>query len=427
MTFVASAVVWPDGHAFEGMLWNHWRVGEDGEGHALYAALLDYGAGWRRRLQAQTHYFSSSWALLARSEQGGVETFTILQPDLLCGNPSGPDDASVWSGSVVKSTLHLRDGGRSEVFALFYTARRLEVPRAVLGTGREMDQEVRLAVLRQESLPGDGAPVWRLHRTRFVLRPDPSRHVMADAPGPSVIPAFRDPCVFAAPSGQVYLIVSTRERQGPVDNDASLTIYEVRGALDDPLSYRRVGSYAPGCYVEMENAHVGRTEKGQLVLTFSTGGLGSAPEGTQGATGSLVAVPMPLDAQGSLQFEDEALATGEPSTLLPASVGLYGAWVDGSDYRGFAWDGGGLCRAGPAPFSLKEELDLTTQTHLAAPLGRVSELMDGTHQWDLRRAALFTRDLSTAQREALQSGKTLLAVLNDSQRKLLDDFYSGRV
>lgn len=427
MTFTVSTVVWPDGRPFTGMMWDHWRVGEDSQGHALYAALLDYGAGWRRRLNAQTHHFASSWALLGRTQQGAQEVFQILQPDLLCGNPSGPDDASVWSGSVVQTVHHASSGATESVFAMFYTARHLAVPRTVLGSGTEMDQEVRLAVLRQDSLPGSADPIWRVHRSNFVLRPDALRHVTSDEPGESVIPAFRDPFVFATPSGRVYMVLSTRERDGPRDNDASLTFYSVQGPLDDPLAYRRAGRWAPGCYVEMECPHVGSTPEGDWVLTFSTGGLGDTPERTLSPVGCLVGVQMQLDAQGDLRFEEEELVVSEPTTLLGPTEGLYAGWIDDGQLRGFAWSGGGPCRAGPAPWAVHEQLDLRAQTELRSPLGRVSELMDCTHQWDLRRAALFTRDLDGAQREALMSGKPLLAVLTPPQRSLLDDFYAGRI
>lgn len=425
-SFSTAIVVWPDGSPFDGFLWDHWRIGTDSGGLPLFGALLDYGAGWRQRLAAETHHFASSWALLRRTAGPPLERFEIVQPDLLCGNPEGPDDGSVWSGSGFQ-TVHAPDGGAPEpVFALFYTARRLLVPRAILGVGAELDQEIRLAVLRREPMPGTD-PVWRVHRTQLVLRPDPARHVTSEEPGPTVVPAFRDPFVFVDGAGRAHLVVATREREGPVDNDASLTFYRVDGPLDDPLSYRLEGRYAPGRYLEIECPHVGRAEDGRLVLTFSTGGLGHTPEATASPVGQLLGAELPLDEQGALRFEDGELKLPEPTTALGPEVGLYAGWIDGGAVRGFAWKGGGLCRAGPAPWRLTEDTDLRASTRLAAPLGRATQLTDRTHQWDLRRAALFVRDLDAAQREALVRGKPLLAVLNPAQRKRLDDFYAGRI
>ncbi len=427
MVIARSTVRWADGSAFRGMLWNHWRIGEDAAGHGLYAALLDYGAGWKRRLADQTHHFAASWAMLRRTASGPSETFHVLQPDLLCGNPSGPDDASVWSGSAVKTLHEGADGAQAPVYALFYTARRLLVPRAVLGEDSEVDQEVRLAVLRQESLPGGGEPVWRVHRTAFVFRPDANRHVSSRSPGPSVIPAFRDPFVFCTPSGQTYLVVSTREVDGAPDNDASLSFYTIQGALDDPLAYHWVGRHAPGCYLEMEGSHLGYTDRGTVVLTFCTGSAAQKPAATQSAVGCLQGVELELDAQGRLRFDNGELQVGSVQTLLEPSHGLYGGWIDEGTLRGHGTQDGGLYRAGNAPWNISERLDLSASTVLRAPLGRVSELTDSTHQWDLRRAALFTRDLSDAQRQTLLGGASLIAVLTPNQRKLLDDFYAGRV
>lgn len=427
MVIARSTVCWADGSAFRGMLWNHWRIGEDAAGHGLYAALLDYGAGWKRRLADQTHHFASSWAMLRRTGSGSSETFHVLQPDLLCGNPSGPDDASVWPGSVVKTVHEGEDGSQTPAYGLFYAGRRLLVPRAVLGQDSEMDQEIRLAVLRQESLPGGGDPVWRVHRTQFVFRPDANRHVSSRAPGPSVIPAFRDPFVFADPFGQVYLVVSTREADGLTDNDASLSFYALDGALDDPMAYRHVGRYAPGCYLEMEGAHLSYAEAGTLVLTFSTGSAANTPDATVSPVGCLQGLEVELDAQGRLRFDDGELQVGPTRTLLDSSQGLYGGWIDEGVVRAHGSEDGGLYQAGPAPWNVSERLDLSVHAVLRAPLGRVSELTDSTHQWDLRRAALFTRNLDAAQRQELQRGSSLLSVLTTKQRKLLDDFYAGRI
>jgi len=427
MSFSTARIHWPDGSPFDGFLWDHWRVGTDEGGLPLYGALLDYGAGWRRRLEAETHHFCSSWALLRQTQAGPGEAFELVQPDLLCGNPEGPDDGSVWSGSVVKTIHKPISGPAQPVFALFYTARRLLVRRAILGMGAELDQEVRLAVLRSDPMPGTD-PVWRVHRTQFVLRPDPGRHVTSDDPGPTVVPAFRDPHLFVDKAGDVHLAIATRERDGPEDNDGSVSFYAVRGPLDDPLAYHYEGRYAPGRFLELECPHVGETPEGRLVLTFSTGGLGETPAATKSPVGCLVGVELELDDEGRLRFEDGELSVAEePRTVLGAEAGLYGGWIDGDVVRGFAWRGGGLCRAAGAPWRLSEDNDLTRTTSLAAPLGRLTELTDRTHQWDLRRAALFTRDLDAEQRQDLLSGKPLLAVLNPAQRKRLDDFYSGRI
>ena len=66
-------------------------------------------------------------------------------------------------------------------------------------------------------------------------------------------------------------------------------------------------------------------------------------------------------------------------------------------------------------------------TTIGGPLGRTAELTDATHQWDLRRAALFVHELSAAQKKRLRAGEKLLAVLTEAQRARLDAFYAGTI
>lgn len=421
----AATLVWPDERPFDGYVWDHWRVGSDEAGHALYAALIDYGAGWRLRVGAGTHHHAASWALLRRVSAGDPERFEILQPDLLCGNPDGPDDACVWSGGAARTTYAPADAEPETVHALFYTARTLSVPRTVLADPAEMAQHVRLAVLRQEDLPGGGGRVLRVRRTGLVLHADPERHVGAKDAG-AVAPAFRDPCLFTDHAGQPYLVVATRERSGPPHNDASLSFYAVEGPLDRASSYRYVGAYAPGCYVEMECPHVAHYDD-RLVLTFSTGGQAMAPAETKEPTRGLMAVHLTLNAEGGLIFRDERLRVGDEQALWSSSRGLYAGWIDDGQLRGFSLADGGLVRAGPAPWFATEDLDLTRSTKIVGPLGRTAELTDATHQWDLRRAALFVGEWTDEQKRRMRAGEKMLAVLDPTQKKRLDAFYAGTI
>jgi hypothetical protein len=414
-----ARLVWPDGRPVDGLLLRHWRLGEDPSGRRLYAGLFDHGAGWRRRRAAGTTEQATAWALLAEGPPGAPDALEVLQPDLLCANPRGPDDGAPGGGSVVRTRLAGTTGEDGLAYALFYTARALAVPRVVLGEAEEAASTVRLAVLRREPLAGGvEATVWRVRRTELALGPDPAVHVTAADVGVGP-PTFQDPCLFVDGRGDPHLVVASRSRAGPPGADAGLTFYRVAGPLDAAVAYRRAGAFAPGVYARMSNPHVAWVGDAAW-LSFEAS---AAPEGPM----ALWAARLPLGPDGGLEAGGGEVRCADAVELLAADRGLSGGFVEDGALRVSAAADGGPMVVGPAPWPAQERLHLEEHTALAGPLGRAAELTDATHQWELRKAALFARELSPVQRRALRGGAALAAVLNPGQRRVLEAFYAGRL
>ena len=306
-------VKWETLDGKDAVVWDSWIAGQDDDGNYILYAMTDSGPGLEKRIKVEGQHHV---AFLTAWKTNDFTHFKQVNQEVLFSNPDGPDNACIWSGSVIKTKVPDADGKKYvQGYALFYTS------RTIIGAGptdrnTELDQGFQIAIVRGDHLNGDEK--WeRIEGFRMVA--DPEIHeLMTDynkgyecygkrvCYEPKSISAFRDPYPFFINEGnkkEVYVAVSTKKKFCPaenremINNNGSITIYHVvDGDLANLNAYEYIDQFTPvedgsAGYQEMECPHVYYSnEEGCLLLIYSTSGRPTRAKNCKTKPGQLHAV-----------------------------------------------------------------------------------------------------------------------------------------
>jgi len=266
----------------------------------------------RSLVATEQHHFS---AQLGYGTTKDFIQINWIADDVLCANPSGWDNSSIWSGDVVKT----KNG-----YLLFYTSRNRE-------TDDGFTQNIGAAISQDF-----------IHWERiddFRLQPDDVIYEPRSVTGDSSIHAWRDPFLFLQ-DGCPYMLLTAKTKDLPIEKKGVVALLK---SQDGGLLHWDIlpPVVAPGWYSEMEVTQLFKNPKGGFDIAFSTWAKFDAAPNTQ-KQGGLQSIT--LDNPVSSYFPSE-----KANVLLSEKSGLYAARVIpelGGEIVGFDIAQGGIRRSG---------------------------------------------------------------------------------